>query len=131
MIITIYEVTYIYGLISPREDKILIEIAGALNEKEILEEIIKKKPQREGVIQAILSTYVKGTKIIKVQKAVDEEVKDKETKKPKQIIVPAGSFVKGRLLNGLDAPSSGAAKSSPHPVAIQIIDKFFSSRFAK
>jgi len=52
-----------------------------------------------------------------------EEVKDKETKKPKQIIVPAGSFVKGRLLNGLDAPSSGAAKSSPHPVAIQIIDK--------
>lgn len=52
-----------------------------------------------------------------------EEVKDKETKKLKQIIVPAGSFVKGRLLNGLDAPSSGAAKSSPHPVAIQIIDK--------
>ena len=52
-----------------------------------------------------------------------EEVKDKETKKPKQIIVPAGSFVTGRLLNGLDAPSSGAAKSSPHPVAIQIIDK--------
>ena len=52
-----------------------------------------------------------------------EEVKDKELKKPKQIIVPAGSFVKGRLLNGLDAPSSGAAKSSPHPVAIQIIDK--------
>ena len=52
-----------------------------------------------------------------------EEVKDKEVKKPKQIIVPAGSFVKGRLLNGLDAPSSGAAKSSPHPVAIQIIDK--------
>jgi conjugal transfer pilus assembly protein TraB len=52
-----------------------------------------------------------------------EEIKDKETKKPKQIIVPAGSFVKGRLLNGLDAPSSGAAKSSPHPVAIQIIDK--------
>ena len=52
-----------------------------------------------------------------------EEVQDKETKKPKQIIVPAGSFVKGRLLNGLDAPSSGAAKSSPHPVAIQIIDK--------
>lgn len=27
------------------------------------------------------------------------------------------------MLNGLDAPSSGAAKSSPHPVAIQIIDK--------
>ena len=52
-----------------------------------------------------------------------EELKDKEAKKPKQIIVPAGSFVKGRLLNGLDAPSSGAAKSSPHPVAIQIIDK--------
>ena len=52
-----------------------------------------------------------------------EEVKDKELKKPKQIIVPAGSFVKGRLLNGLDAPSSGAAKSSPHTVAIQIIDK--------
>lgn len=52
-----------------------------------------------------------------------EEVKEQEQKKPKQIIVPAGSFVKGRLLNGLDAPSSGAAKSSPHPVAIQIIDK--------
>lgn len=52
-----------------------------------------------------------------------EESKEKEPKKPKQIIVPAGSFVKGRLLNGLDAPSSGAAKSSPHPVAIQIIDK--------
>lgn len=52
-----------------------------------------------------------------------EEVKEQELKKPKQIIVPAGSFVKGRLLNGLDAPSSGAAKSSPHPVAIQIIDK--------
>lgn len=85
MIITIYEVTYIYGLISPREDKILIEIAGTLNEKEILEEIIKKKPQREGVIQAILSTYVKGTKIIKVQKAVDEEVKDKEDRDPRQV----------------------------------------------
>jgi conjugal transfer pilus assembly protein TraB len=52
-----------------------------------------------------------------------EEVKDNESKKHKQIIVSAGSFVKGRLLNGLDAPSSGAAKSSPHPVAIQIIDK--------
>ena len=52
-----------------------------------------------------------------------EESKEKEPKKLKQIIVPAGSFVKGRLLNGLDAPSSGAAKSSPHPVAIQIIDK--------
>ena len=52
-----------------------------------------------------------------------EEVKDNESKKQKQIIVSAGSFVKGRLLNGLDAPSSGAAKSSPHPVAIQIIDK--------
>jgi len=47
--------------------------------------------------------------------------KDEETsKKNKKIIIPAGSFVKASLLNGLDAPASANAKQEPHPVVLRI-----------
>lgn len=38
----------------------------------------------------------------------------------KPMVIPAGSFMGGMLLNGLDAPTGGKAKSSPHPVLIKI-----------
>lgn len=38
----------------------------------------------------------------------------------KKIELPSGSFMSGVLLNGLDAPTGGKAKSSPHPVLIRV-----------
>jgi conjugal transfer pilus assembly protein TraB len=45
-----------------------------------------------------------------------------ERRKSKAII-PAGAFVKGVLLSGLDAPTGGKAQTSPHPVLIRLVDK--------
>ncbi|UXC30520.1 TraB/VirB10 family protein [Aliarcobacter butzleri] len=42
------------------------------------------------------------------------------TKKKKKINIPAGSFVKVTLLNGLDAPAGTNAKQEPHPVVLRI-----------
>jgi conjugal transfer pilus assembly protein TraB len=49
-----------------------------------------------------------------------EEVK---TNKKSRALIPAGAFVKGVLLSGLDAPTGGKAQTSPHPVLIRLVDK--------
>lgn len=50
-------------------------------------------------------------------------VSEKNKKETKSIIIPSGSFAKARLQNGIDAPTSGNARTEPHPVAIRITDK--------
>lgn len=44
-------------------------------------------------------------------------------KKKDRVKIPAGSFIKGVLLNGIDAPTSSNASGNPYPVAIRFIDK--------
>ena len=51
------------------------------------------------------------------------EEKPEEKKKPTGSVIPAGSFVRGILLSGLDAPTGGRAQSQPHPVLIRIVDR--------
>jgi len=41
------------------------------------------------------------------------------------VYVPSGSFVKGMLLTGLDAPTGAKAGSSPHPVLLRLQDLSF------
>jgi conjugal transfer pilus assembly protein TraB len=41
-------------------------------------------------------------------------------KKKRKITIPAGSFAKATLLNGLDAPANANAKNEPHPVILRI-----------
>lgn len=36
--------------------------------------------------------------------------------------VPAGTFMRGVLLAGLDAPTGGQAQQNPHPVVLEIVD---------
>jgi len=36
--------------------------------------------------------------------------------------IPAGSFMRGVLLSGLDAPTGGQAQQNPHPVVIEVLD---------
>lgn len=45
-----------------------------------------------------------------------------EKKKEKTIWLPSGSFAKGQLLSGLDAPTGGYSQSNPHPVLIRLTD---------
>lgn len=50
-----------------------------------------------------------------------QDVKQAETApKRKKIEIPSGSFMGGVLLSGIDAPTGGKAKTSPHPVLIKI-----------
>lgn len=68
------------------------------------------------------------TGLIGIEKAErKEEIKGRKKpeveKKPKRNVIPAGAFVKGVLLSGLDAPTAGKAQTSPHPVLIRIVDK--------
>lgn len=51
-----------------------------------------------------------------------EATKTEEKKENTKVEIPSGSFTKGVLLSGLDAPTGGKAKSSPHPVLIRITD---------
>jgi conjugal transfer pilus assembly protein TraB len=53
----------------------------------------------------------------------DKNISDQKDKIKKSIKIPAGSFIKGVLLNGIDAPTASNAKGNPHPVAIRFIDK--------
>ncbi len=55
----------------------------------------------------------------KQQKPVDKE--DKEGHRY-ETYIPAGSFVRGVLLGGVDAPASNQAQSNPHPVLIRVKD---------
>lgn len=36
--------------------------------------------------------------------------------------LPAGTFIRAALLNGLDAPTGGQAQQNPHPVVLQLVD---------
>lgn len=36
--------------------------------------------------------------------------------------IPSGSFMRGVLLSGLDAPTGGQAQQNPHPVLIEVMD---------
>jgi len=49
-------------------------------------------------------------------------VKDKEEKKTSIEFIPAGSFVRVAMLNGVDAPTGGQAQSNPLPVAFHVLD---------
>ena len=51
-----------------------------------------------------------------------EEVKEEPSKRKAGEVIPAGSFVPGILLNGLNAPAGGKALSNPLPVLIRIVD---------
>ena len=55
------------------------------------------------------------------QKEPKEEKKEEKVRK--RSVIPAGAFVKGVLLSGLDAPTGGKAQTSPHPVLIRLVDK--------
>lgn len=53
-----------------------------------------------------------------------EEVKPvPQSPEVKKSLIPAGAFVKGVMLSGLDAPTGGKAQSSPHPVLMRLVDK--------
>ena len=36
--------------------------------------------------------------------------------------IPSGSFMRGVLLSGLDAPTGGQAQQNPHPILIEVVD---------
>ncbi|MBZ0096800.1 MAG: hypothetical protein K8H75_15705 [Sulfuricella sp.] len=36
--------------------------------------------------------------------------------------IPAGAFMRGVLLSGLDAPTGGQAQQNPHPIVIEVLD---------
>ena len=36
--------------------------------------------------------------------------------------IPAGTFMRGVLLSGLDAPTGGQAQQNPHPVIVEVLD---------
>lgn len=46
----------------------------------------------------------------------------KETVRNSIEFIPAGSFVRVAMLNGVDAPTGGQAQSNPLPVALQVLD---------
>lgn len=48
---------------------------------------------------------------------------ESEPEEGKSFVVPAGSFVRVLVLSGVDAPTSGQAQASPHPVLLRIVDK--------
>ena len=85
-------------------------------------------PVVEQKVEPIKKVVAKSTllTISAVQKQDNNVSSKQETKidtKKKLPVIPAGSFSRGVLMNGLDAPTSGAAQSSPHPVAIRVMDK--------
>ena len=59
----------------------------------------------------------------KEEKKVEVKEEVKVEKKKTKALIPAGAFVKGVLLSGLDAPTGGKAQASPHPVLIRLVDK--------
>lgn len=59
----------------------------------------------------------------KEEKKVEVKEEVKVEKKKTKALIPAGAFVKGVLLSGLDAPTGGKAQTSPHPVLIRLVDK--------
>ena len=59
----------------------------------------------------------------KERTSLPDKERKKEERRPKAgEIIPAGSFVEGILLNGLNAPATGKAVSNPLPVLIRLVD---------
>ena len=53
-------------------------------------------------------------------------LKNKKNKKEKTVLmIPSGSFVRVRLLNGLYAPTGMKAKSQPQPILMRVVNKAF------
>ncbi len=52
----------------------------------------------------------------------EKDKEDQESSQQHETYLPAGSFVRGILLGGVDAPASNQAQSNPHPVLIRIKD---------
>lgn len=93
----------------------IVDIKNNLNETPVKETEIKKVIQKNLLI--IDGNFLK-------EKLNINNNKKMFLKKEENIeyIIPATTFVKGVLLNGLDAPTSGNAKNDPHPLAINIIE---------
>jgi conjugal transfer pilus assembly protein TraB len=72
---------------------------------------------------AIEKKEVKKEEEKKEEKQVELKGETKAEKKKSKALIPAGAFVKGVLLSGLDAPTGGKAQTSPHPVLIRLVDK--------
>lgn len=52
----------------------------------------------------------------------EEAAKSKKTSLKEQSWLSAGTFMKARLLNGIDAPTSGGSQSEPYPVLLHVSD---------
>jgi len=80
---------------------------------------------------AIEKKEVKKEEEKKEEKPVEVKEEVKTDKKKSKALIPAGAFVKGVLLSGLDAPTGGKAQTSPHPVLIRLVDKAILPNFYK
>jgi conjugal transfer pilus assembly protein TraB len=68
-----------------------------------------------------------STSVIRVftdDKSKEKTPQKKEEKqaKGKGVYIPAGSFMKATLLNGIDAPTKGSAQGEPYPVLMTVTD---------
>lgn len=82
----------------------------------------KKGPPQTQVLTNLIVLDVEERK----EKTSTAEVKKERGKKGERLkagdVIPAGSFVRGVLLNGLNAPAGGKALSNPLPVLIRVVD---------
>lgn len=54
---------------------------------------------------------------------VPAQTKLQEVKQDEGLYLPSGSFVKGMLLSGMDAPAGVNSSKEPHPVLIKLLDR--------
>jgi conjugal transfer pilus assembly protein TraB len=66
---------------------------------------------------------IEKQEVKKEEGKVEVKEEEKAPKRKSRALIPAGAFVKGVLLSGLDAPTGGKAQTSPHPVLIRLVDK--------
>lgn len=72
---------------------------------------------------AIFTLSVAGTDATSGVSAVASAAAAETTRsKDKDSYIPTGSFAKGVLLSGLDAPTGGQAQQNPHPVLVKLVD---------
>ncbi len=78
-----------------------------------------KKPPQTQVLTDLIVLDVEDK-----EKREEVRVRKAEKKKIRKVgeVIPAGSFVSGILLNGLNAPAGGKALSNPLPVLIRLTD---------
>ncbi|HDH91437.1 MAG TPA: hypothetical protein ENF38_00625 [Candidatus Aenigmarchaeota archaeon] len=73
-----------------------------------------------------LPNYIMIVSVEKIATSLEEEKEEKEEEKIKSYgYVPSGSFVKGVLLTGVDAPTGNIGRSNPYPVLIRLMDLSF------